>query len=85
MDNIINLADNDDICLEWAHLAHLDKLNIQIIGLAYEYDDADRSWADDRTGKAPANVRAEILDKERLPGTTKARGIEKQNSEEARP
>ena len=69
----------------WEYLARLDKANIQIIGLAYDYDDNARGWADDSRGKAPINVRDKVLDRGRLQGTWQIRGIEKAHTEEARP
>ena len=38
-------AANDDYSEELAHLALLDRLRIQIIGIAFDHDDNDRSWA----------------------------------------
>ena len=41
----MNKAANDDYSAEWEHLARLDELDIQIIGIAFDHDDNDRSWA----------------------------------------
>ena len=69
---------------DWAHLAHLDKLKIQIVGLAWEHNDNDRSWADDRGREASANVRNPALDIQRAQDAKNVRGIKGHDSKEAR-
>ena len=69
---------------DWAHLAHLDRLKIQIIGLAWDYDDNDRSWADDSGREAPIDVRNPALDIRRVQDAKNVRGIKGHDSKESR-
>jgi len=66
------------------NLARLDKLNIKMLGLAWEHSDNGRAWADDRTGKAPANVRATVLGKQGVQRADKTKRIEGSYTKKAR-
>ena len=47
LDNITDVAANDEHSEEWEHLALLDSLKIQVIGIDFDHDDNDRGWCEE--------------------------------------